>query len=342
MLKAVFLLSEEAFASAYGPAVMARLRPQIDLRAVIVPGEQWRNQRAAVGQAEVIFAGWGAPRMDEDFFRAAPQVRAIFYAGGSVRYFVTDAMWQRNVRLTTAQASNAAPVAEYTLSAILLGLKRFWHYARLTRATRTFPAERPMPGAYGAEVGLISYGAIARLLRQKLAGFDVNVQVYDPFLTAEEAAREKVRKVSLDELCATCDVVSLHTPHLAETNGLLRARHFERMKPGAVFINTARGEIVHEAEMIAVLQRRPDLQGCSMSPRPSRRPRTRRSTRCRTSCSRRTSPARSGPNVCAWATRWWTSLNVLLPGNRCCGKLPPTARRCSPSANPRGRPALTP
>jgi len=260
MLKAVFLLSEEAFASAYGPAVMARLRPQIDLRAVIVPGEQWRNQRAAVGQAEVIFAGWGAPRMDEDFFRAAPQVRAIFYAGGSVRYFVTDAMWQRNVRLTTAQASNAAPVAEYTLSAILLGLKRFWHYARLTRATRTFPAERPMPGAYGAEVGLISYGAIARLLRQKLAGFDVNVQVYDPFLTAEEAAREKVRKVSLDELCATCDVVSLHTPHLAETNGLLRARHFERMKPGAVFINTARGEIVHEAEMIAVLQRRPDLQ----------------------------------------------------------------------------------
>lgn len=113
--------------------------------------------------------------MDEEFFRAAPAVKAVFYAGGSVRYFATEALWSRGVRLTTAQAINAVPVSEFAAAAIVLGLKRAWHYAALTRATRAFPAERPMPGAYGSRVGLISYGTIAGL-RARREARDVELQ----------------------------------------------------------------------------------------------------------------------------------------------------------------------
>jgi phosphoglycerate dehydrogenase-like enzyme len=254
------LLSPEALVSAYGDPVLARLRPLADRLSIITPGEAWRGQIEALRETEIIFSGWGAPRMDDEFLQHVPKLRAIFYAGGSVRYFVTEALWRRGVRLTTAQAMNAIPVAEYTVSALLLGLKRFWHYARVTRESRDFPVERPMPGALGTVVGLVSYGTIARLVREKLRGLDVGVVVYDPFLSDDEARRESVRKVGLDDLFAMADAVSLHTPHLPETAGMITGRHFELMKPGAFFLNTARGEVVDESGMIAVLRRRPDLQ----------------------------------------------------------------------------------
>ncbi|HYC71592.1 MAG TPA: hydroxyacid dehydrogenase [Opitutaceae bacterium] len=260
MPQAVLLLSPEALASAYGEPVFSRLRNRVQRLGVISPAEHWRREADVLREAEVIFSGWGAPRMDDEFLRHAPKLRAVFYAGGSVRYFVTEALWRRGVRLTTAQAINAIPVAEYAASALLLGLKRFWHYARVTRESRDFPSLRPMAGAYGSTVGLVSYGAIARLTRERLRTFAVDVLVYDPFLDAEEARREGVRKVGLDELFASADAVSVHTPYLGETTRLIRGQHLARMRTGAIFLNTARGEVVDEPEMIDVLRRRPDLQ----------------------------------------------------------------------------------
>jgi phosphoglycerate dehydrogenase-like enzyme len=260
MTRAAFLLSTEALQLVYGDDVLTRLRRYAAIGPIVAPGEDWPRHREELAAVEVVFSGWGAPMMDEEFLRALPQLKAVFYAGGSVRYFATDALWSRSVRLTTAATINAVPVGEYAVSAILLGLKRFWHYARLTREERTFRLDRPLPGAYHSNVGLISYGVIARLVRQGLRAHEVNVLVYDPFLTDAEARAENVRRVGLDELFATSDVVSLHTPLLPETVDLIRGAHFERMKPSALFINTARGEIVDEGGMIAALRRRPDLQ----------------------------------------------------------------------------------
>jgi phosphoglycerate dehydrogenase-like enzyme len=258
--KTVLLMSPEALAAAYSEPVLERLRARVEGPFVITPAEAWRRHPDLLKEAEIIFSGWGAPRMNEDFLQHAPKLRAVFYAGGSVRYFVTEALWRRGIRLTTAQSINAIPVAEYTVSALLLGLKRHWHYARMARETRDFPVNRPMPGAFGTTVGLVSYGTIARLTRQKLRAFEVEVIVYDPFLSEAEARQHEMRKVGLDELFATADAVSLHTPHLPETARLIKGRHFELMKPDAFFLNTARGEVIDEQEMIAVLQRRPDLQ----------------------------------------------------------------------------------
>ena len=198
--------------------------------------------------------------MDDTFLQAAPRLKAVFYAGGSVRYLVTNALWRRGVRVTSALSLNAIPVSEYTASVILLGLKRFWHYAQQTREQRNFQNGGPVAGAYRSTVGLISYGSIARLVRQRLVDSDVRVLVYDPFLTEAQARRDRVELASLDEVFSSSNAVSLHAPLRGETTGLIRGHHFEQMKPGAVFVNTARGEIVNEPEMIDCLRRRPDLQ----------------------------------------------------------------------------------
>jgi phosphoglycerate dehydrogenase-like enzyme len=85
------------------------------------------------------------------------------------------------------------------------------------------------------------------------------VVVHDPYLTAEEAAREGVELVSLETLFSSSEVVSLHTPLLPATRGWIRGHHLSLMKPGATFINTARGAVVNQAELAAVLSERPDL-----------------------------------------------------------------------------------
>jgi phosphoglycerate dehydrogenase-like enzyme len=116
-----------------------------------------------------------------------------------------------------------------------------------------------MTGGYGSTVGLISLGMIGRLVRERLRPFDLRVIAYDPFLSAAEAQSLGVEKVALDELFQGSDVVSLHTPWLKETEGMIRGEHFRAMRPGTTFINTARGAIVDEPGLIAALGERPDL-----------------------------------------------------------------------------------
>ena len=83
---------------------------------------------------------------------------------------------------------------------------------------------------------------------------------YDPYVTPEQAQSLGCEWVGLEELFERSDVVSLHTPHLVATGQMIKGSHFESMKEGATFINTARGGVVNEAQMIAVLTDRPDLQ----------------------------------------------------------------------------------
>jgi phosphoglycerate dehydrogenase-like enzyme len=172
-----------------------------------------------------------------------------------VRAFVTDALWERGIRVSSASALNAVSVAEYTLAVILFSLKHGWRLMHEPGGSRS-----RVPGTFGATVGLVSLGAVGRLVRKMLRPHQLEVVAYDPFLSADEARRLNVRSVDLAELFRISDVVSLHTPLLPETRDLVTGAHIESMCQGATLINTARGAIVREAELVAVLERRPDLQ----------------------------------------------------------------------------------
>lgn len=256
---ALFVLDAAAFDLVYGPD----LRDEIARRTRLVAPPQTRETiRAAprlLREVDVLFSGWGAPVLDEAFLAAAPHLRAVFYGAGSIQGVVTPAFWNRAIAITTAAAANAIPVAEYTLATILFSLKHGWHHALGAKRLGHFPAPTVAPGACGSRVGLISLGAIGRLVRERLRPFDLEVVTYDPCVTAERAAALGVQLVSLDELFRTSDVVSLHAPLLPATENLLGAEHFGAMKPGATFINTARGAIVREPELVRVLVARPDL-----------------------------------------------------------------------------------
>ncbi|MFA6960890.1 MAG: hydroxyacid dehydrogenase [Opitutaceae bacterium] len=255
----LIILDSHAYERIYGQEHLETISSRVRLLAKPMTGGEALRRPELLAQAEVIFSGWGAPKMDLAFLAAAPRLKAVFYGAGSIRYFTSDEFWARDIIVSSAYAMNAVPVAEYTLATILLSLKNYWFHAgeikRLGRLTERIPCA----GAYGSKVGLISLGMIGRLVRDRLRPFDIEVLAYDPFIGADEADRLGVELVSLDELFRQCDVVSLHTPWLKETEGMIQGHHFELMKPRATFINTARGAIVCELEMCDVLQRRPDL-----------------------------------------------------------------------------------
>lgn len=210
--------------------------------------------------AEALFTGWGSPKLDENLLAMLPALRVVFHSGGSIKAMVSDELWERGIRITSAARVNAVPVCEFTIAQIILALKQVLPSARATREARRFVRrDASIASAYGSTVGLLSLGVIGRMVAARLRDLDVTVIGYDPCVNEAEAAQLGVQLFPLEEVFARADVVSCHTPLLEETRSLLRAHHFSSMKPHATFINTARGGIVHEPELIEVLQRRPDL-----------------------------------------------------------------------------------
>ena len=257
--KALFVLDSAHWNVIYGPEEHADIRERVELTAPPQTAAAIQADPSPLREAEILFSGWGAPVFDSRLLASAPRLRLVLYGAGSIRGIVTDAFWDRGVRISSAYGANAVPVAEYTLSQILFCLKHGWLYALQIRKDGKYPPRTPVPGAYRSTVGIVSLGMIGRRVCQLLKAFDLKVLAYDPFASADTARDLNAELCSLDRLFRESDVISLHTPWLKETENMIRGAHFEAMKPGTAFVNTARGAIVHETEMIAVLTRRPEL-----------------------------------------------------------------------------------
>ncbi|SEC80805.1 Phosphoglycerate dehydrogenase [Streptomyces sp. 2131.1] len=208
---------------------------------------------AALAEAEVLLTCWGATPLTDRVLAAAPRLRAVVHAAGSVKHHITDACWERGLAVSSAAGANALPVAEYTLATILLANKRVPHSAhvyREVRADHDWRAELDGAGNYHRTVGIVGASRIGRRVIELLRPFDLRVLLYDPFVTAAEAARLGVEPVGLDELCARADVVSVHAPQLPGTHHMISARELSLMRTGSTLINTARGSLIDEAALL--------------------------------------------------------------------------------------------
>ncbi|HEY1405925.1 MAG TPA: hydroxyacid dehydrogenase, partial [Spirochaetota bacterium] len=213
----------------------------------------------ALSECEVIFSSWGMPLLDRSLLEKLPHLSFVFYAAGSTRYFTTDAMWDRGVRVCSAWRANAIPVADYTVGAVLMSLKRVWHYASEMKRAGKYTEPHDIPGTYGTTVGIVSLGVIGRMVCERLARYDMKVLVYDPFVADDDVRSLEVERASLEDLFTQSDVISIHTPLLDETVHMIGGELLSRMKSHATFINTSRGAVVDERALIEVLFRRPDL-----------------------------------------------------------------------------------
>ncbi|MBR7133564.1 MAG: hydroxyacid dehydrogenase [Clostridia bacterium] len=211
---------------------------------------------------EFIFSTWGMPTFtEEEIKRCLPSLKAVFYGAGTVQAFARPFL-NCGIKVFSAWAANAVPVAEYTVAQIVLANKGFFSSSRLAKTGDRKAASQcfhSYPGNYDVKIGIIGAGMIGKLVIDMLKRYNLEVLVFDPFLPDEKAKELGVKKVSLPVLFKECQVVSNHLANNEQTKGMLYGRLFESMLPFATFINTGRGAQVVEKDLIEVLKNRPDL-----------------------------------------------------------------------------------
>ncbi len=217
--------------------------------------EQWEEHAAT---ADAVMTGWDSPPITDAMMDAAPNVRVIIHAAGSIKPFIPQSIWQRGVRIASCNDALGVGVAETTLGMIIAGLKGFFPSSTVTRgggwqrelmALPTFRVRE----LYDVTIGIIGASRVGRHLIRLLKGFEVRTLLADPHVDEEEARMLGATLVPLDELMAGSDVVSLHAPALESTRGMIGARQFALMKDGAIFVNTARGMIIDEPALVREL-----------------------------------------------------------------------------------------
>ena len=262
MQKGIMILDKAYQDLIYPDSILRQIKQYIDIVAQPIDRNEIMDYKDVLYDCEVIFSGWGCVRFDKQTLDLMPNLKAVFYGAGSIKGLVTDEFWNRNIVITSAYGANAVPVAEYTLSQILFGLKGGYRQIKAYKESKKRPertAGFPL-GCYKTTVGIISLGMIGKLVCEHLKHFDMNVIAYDPFASESTFRNLGVKKAdTLEEVFQKSDVVSLHTPWLAETENMITGAHFELMKKHAVFINTSRGAIVNEKEMIERLKKRNDI-----------------------------------------------------------------------------------
>ncbi|AGS72580.1 hydroxyacid dehydrogenase [Streptomyces collinus] len=239
------------------PDLLARLRESVDVDPALVAHDFTDDRvRRVLARTEILITGWGCPRLDAAALDAAPRLRAVLHAAGSVKGFTTPEVWRRGIAVSSAAAANALPVAEYTLAMILLAGKNVLAARDRLRADRAHPYGDILPGVgnHGRRVGVIGASRIGRRLIELLRPHDLRVSLTDPYVDRAEAGRLGVDLLPLDELLRGSDIVTLHAPATPETRHLLGARELALMPGGAVLINTARGALVDHDALIAELR----------------------------------------------------------------------------------------
>ena len=209
---------------------------------------------AVLGEADACITSWGVAPLDADVVAAAPRLRHMAHMGGSVKRFVSAAVWEQNIRVTSAAVALARDVAETTLGLMIVGRKRIWPLASHVRDGGWRDSEvwdrwdaRELSRS---TVGLIGVGNVGRHVIELLAGFEANILVADPYLGDDEAAAARRGAGRVAELMDRCDVVSIHAAANDETRHMIDAELLGRLSDGAVLINTARGEIIDETALV--------------------------------------------------------------------------------------------
>jgi phosphoglycerate dehydrogenase-like enzyme len=204
--------------------------------------------RARVADADVLVTGWRTPRLGDAILDAAPRLRLVAHSAGSVKFMLDESLMARGIAVSTAGAAMVQPVAETTVLLCMLMLRPL-HQLDIGLRSGAGWADMKLAGV-GEEltsqtVGIIGAGQIGRRVIRMLRAWDVDVRVFDPLLTPEDAAALDVTAYrSLDELLPRCRIVSLHAPVLPQTRHMIGARQLERMNDGTVLVNTARAWLV--------------------------------------------------------------------------------------------------
>jgi D-3-phosphoglycerate dehydrogenase len=195
----------------------------------------------------------GLDTINAEALKSADRLQVISRYGVGVDNVDLEYTRIRNIVVTNTPGANSVSVAELTLGLILALLRQIPQAVEATRR-----GEWPRFNGFSLEgrtVGIIGFGSIGKQVGQRLKGFSCKILAYDPFPDLSFASEFGIQICNLDELLNQSDIISLHLPSSTYTQGLVDEGFLNRTKPGAMLINTSRGDVVDEVALYNALQK---------------------------------------------------------------------------------------
>jgi phosphoglycerate dehydrogenase-like enzyme len=252
-LKALILPSEQRLEDVFTPEAIAEADKHFDAVWNRLGREYTADELAAmIGEADVIITSWGSPSITEEMLAKAPKLKMVGHAAGTMKKLVPKAVFDRGIKLFSANKRIALSVAEYCLGVLLSQLRYLHSYNNSLHAGGWKNNDWYGRELTGSTIGIVSASQTARAFLRLLAPFHVKVKLYDPYLTEEAAAELGVEKATLEQVMQ-CPIISVHAPNLPATKGIITRELLESIPDGAIFINSSRGDVVDEAALLEQL-----------------------------------------------------------------------------------------
>jgi D-3-phosphoglycerate dehydrogenase len=185
--------------------------------------------------------------IDKEVLDAAQQLKIVVRAGAGYDNVDLNAATARKVCVMNTPGQNSNAVAELVFGLLVYGVRGFFNGASGTELK-------------GKTLGILAYGNVGRNVARIAKGFGLEIYAYDPYTPAQSIESDGVKVLaSMEELFGTCRIVSLHIPATAETKNAVNYSLLSIMPQGAIVVNTARKEVVDEADLARIFKERPDF-----------------------------------------------------------------------------------
>jgi len=186
--------------------------------------------------------------IDAEVLDAAKQLRIVVRAGAGYDNVDLNAATAQGVIVMNTPGQNANAVAELALGLMVYAARNMYDGSSGTELK-------------GKKLGIHAYGNVGRNVARIAKGFEMEIYAYDAFVPAEAIEKEGIKALaSVEELYSTCQYVSLHIPATAETKNSINCALLEKMPKKAVLINTARKEVINEADLVKFMEAHPDFK----------------------------------------------------------------------------------
>jgi len=224
---------------------------------VYYPYDHYKNASEIMELAkdcDVIMTGWGHPMLKYDDLKDT-NIKIIAHTGGTVGNIAHPSLYENGIKIMSGNILYAESVAEGTIGYMMLGLRRIYDYIEDVRDGNWTTGNEYTEGLLDATIGIVGLGTISRYLVKMLQTFRAKIKIYSSYPIDEGYLKENnAVQASLEEIFSTCKIVSLHSSMNSKTQGMIGKEHFDLLKDGSLFINTARGAIIREEEMIEALK----------------------------------------------------------------------------------------
>jgi D-3-phosphoglycerate dehydrogenase len=232
----------------------ARARLAAEAEVIDVDGRDRAALLAALADADALIVR-SETQVTREVLSAAPRLRVIARAGTGVDNIDLDAATAAGILVLNAPGANAVSAGEHTI-ALMLSIARCLPQANASTHAGRWERKRFRPfDLKGKTVGIVGLGRVGSVVAQRLRAFEVRLLGYDPYITRERFAQLGVEPVDYETLLENVDIVTFHVPATPETHHMLDAEAIARLKPGAIVINCARGDVVDCMALAEALER---------------------------------------------------------------------------------------